>query len=37
VIVTTRQHPGGIEIVEYTRQEFLETVWEYKPGEHACR
>jgi hypothetical protein len=33
VIVTTRQHPEGIEIVEYDRDQFLETVWDYKPGD----
>jgi hypothetical protein len=33
MIVTTRQHPQGIEIVEYDRTEFLETIWDYKPGD----
>jgi energy-coupling factor transporter ATP-binding protein EcfA2 len=34
VIVTTRQFPDGIEVAEYDRQEFLDDVWTYKPGEH---
>lgn len=33
--VTTRQHPDGIEVVEYSREEFLESVWDYRPGEHV--
>jgi hypothetical protein len=35
MIVTTRQHPDGIEIVEYSRDDFLSRVWEYRPGEHV--
>lgn len=32
MIVTTRQHPNGLEIVEYERDYFLENIWEIKPG-----
>lgn len=35
MIVTTRTSPDGIEVIEYERAEFLENVWEYKPGEHV--
>jgi len=32
--VTTRTSPDGIEVTEYDREQFLDEVWEYKPGEH---
>lgn len=35
MIVTTRQHPHGIEVVEYERTEFLDLVWDYKPGDRV--
>jgi hypothetical protein len=35
VIVSTRQHPDGIEVIEYDREEFLNLVWEYRAGEHV--
>jgi hypothetical protein len=31
--VVTRQHPDGIEIIEFDRREFLEDIWDYKPGD----
>ncbi len=34
MIVVTRTHPDGIEVTEYERDAFLESVWSYKPGEH---
>lgn len=33
--VVTRTNPDGIEVQEYERQEFLDLVWEYRPGEHV--
>lgn len=33
--VSTRQSPDGIEVVEYEREDFLQNVWECRPGEHV--
>lgn len=33
MIVKTRQNPEGIEITEYERDEFLDVIWDYKPGD----
>lgn len=35
MLVTTRLEPQGIEVVEYGRQEFLDEVWDYKPGDRV--
>jgi ABC-type cobalamin/Fe3+-siderophores transport system ATPase subunit len=35
MLVTTKLAPDGLEVVEYERDQFLETVWEYQPGERV--
>lgn len=35
MLIETRTSPGGIEIVEYDRDPFIDTVWRYEEGEHV--